>query len=188
MRKNEKNYIKKREEFNNIEKTVIGEYEYVNHIGYGSGTNQTEGKTNIIKYTPKTKEEDKQSDDEPVDLTKNQKSTSFMFITSLQITKNNYYEIVLFGRRRWKIENQGFKAQKSKVLNIEHCYTFDSNGTKAHYYFIQIAHLLLTILYYGSSIIKKLKESKVEISNLIYQELLKIQKLDLDQGFQIRLD
>ena len=176
------------EEFNNIEKTVIGEYEYVNHIGYGSGTNQTEGKTNIIKYTPKTKEEDKQNDDEPVDLTKNQKSTSFMFITSLQITKNNYYEIVLFGRRRWKIENQGFKAQKSKVLNIEHCYTFDSNGTKAHYYFIQIAHLLLTILYYGSSIIKKLKESKVEISNLIYQELLKIQKLDLDQGFQIRFD
>ena len=176
------------EEFNNIEKTVIGEYEYVNHIGYGSGTNQTEGKTNIIKYTPKTKEEDKQSDDEPVDLTKNQKSTSFMFITSLQITKNNYYEIVLFGRRRWKIENQGFKAQKSKVLNIEPCYTFDGNGTKAHYYFIQIAHLLLTILYYGSSIIKKLKESKVEISNLIYQELLKIQKLDLDQGFQIRFD
>ena len=51
--------------------------------------------------------------------------------------------------------------------------------------FIQIAHLLLTILYYGSSIIKK---SKVEISNLIYQELLKIQKLDLDQGFQIRFD
>ncbi|MCI9280091.1 MAG: hypothetical protein HFJ02_04765 [Bacilli bacterium] len=111
-----------------------------------------------------------------------------MFITSISITKNNYEEVVLFGRRRWKVENHGFKSQKSKVLIIEHCYTFSSNGTKAHYYFVQIAHLLLTILYYGSSIIKKLKETNVEISHLIYLELIKIQEMDLEQGFQIRFD
>lgn len=175
------------EEFNSIEKITFDEYEYVNDIGFGSGTKQSEGITNIIRFISNNVE-NKEQVDNSVELTKKLNSTSFMFITSLHITKNNYKEIVLFGRRRWKIENQGFKAQKSKVLNIEHCYTFNSNGTKAHYYFIQIAHLLLTILYYGSSIIKKLKESKVEISNLIYQELLKIQKLDLDQGFQIRFD
>lgn len=175
------------EEFNSIEKTTFDEYEYINDIGFGSGTKQSEGTTNIIKFTPNKVENNEQAEDS-VELTKKLNSTTFMFITSLHITKNNYKEIVLFGRRRWKIENQGFKAQKSRVLNIEHCYTFNSNGTKAHYYFIQIAHLLLTILYYGSSIIKKLKESKVEISNLIYQELLKIQTLDLDQGFQIRFD
>lgn len=175
------------EEFNNIEKTTFDEYEYINDIGFGNGTKQSEGVTNIIKFTPKKVESNKQNDDS-VDLTKKLNGTSFMFITSIHITKNNYKEIVSFGRRRWKIENQGFKAQKSKVLNIEHCYTFNSNGTKAHYYFIQIAHLLLTILYYGSSIIKKLKETKVEISNLIYQELIKIQELDLGQGFQIRFD
>ena len=175
------------EEFNSIEKTTFDEYEYVNDIGFGCGTKQSEGVTNIIKFTPKKAENNEQVDDS-VDLTKNLNCVSFMFITSLHITKNNYKGMVLFGRRRWKIENQGFKAQKSRVLNIEHCYTFDSNGTKAHYYFIQIAHLLLTILYYGSSIIKKLKETKVEISNLIYQEIIKIQKLDLDQGFQIRFD
>ena len=175
------------EEFNSIEKITFDEYEYVNDIGFGSGTKQSEGITNIIRFIPNNVE-NKEQVDNSVELTKKLNSTSFMFITSLHITKNNYKEIVLFGRRRWKIENQGFKAQKSKVLNIEHCYTFNSNGTKAHYYFIQIAHLLLTILYYGSSIIKKLKESKVEISNLIYQELLKIQKLDLVQGFQIRFD
>lgn len=167
------------EEFNSIEKITFDEYEYVNDIGFGSGTKQSEGITNIIRFISNNVE-NKEQVDNSVELTKKLNSTSFMFITSLHITKNNYKEIVLFGRRRWKIENQGFKAQKSKVLNIEHCYTFNSNGTKAHYYFIQIAHLLLTILYYGSSIIKKLKESKVEISNLIYQELLKIQKLDLD--------
>lgn len=158
------------EEWKIVEKNTYDEYEYVNDIGFGCGTTETEGATNIIKYTSKSNK------------------TNFMFITSIPITKNNYEEIVLFGRRRWKIENQGFKSQKSKILNIEHCYTFSSNGTKAHYYFIQIAHLLLTILYYGSSIIKKLKETNVEISHLIYLELLKIQELDLDQGFQIRFD
>ena len=87
------------------------EYEYVNNIGFGCGTTETEGITNIIKYTSKNNK------------------TNFMFITSIPITKNNYAEIFLFGRRRWKIENQGFKSQKSKILNIEHCYIFSSNGT-----------------------------------------------------------
>lgn len=176
------------EEFNAIEKNTYDEYEYVNNIGFGSGTKESEGTTNIIRYTPSKVEEVLSDENTVIDLTQKLNETTFMFITSLKITKNNYKEIVLFGRRRWKIENQGFKSQKSKVLNIEHCYTFSSDGTKAHYYFIQIAHLLLTILYYGSSIIKKLKESKTEISNLIYLELIKIQELDLDQGFQIRFD
>ncbi len=175
------------EEFKVIEKKVLNEYEYVNNIGFGSGTKESEGATNMIRYIT-CKDEKNEEEESVIDLSYVEKEKTFIFITSLKITKENYKEIVLFGRRRWKIENQGFKDQKGKVLNIEHCYTFDSNGTKANYYFIQIAHLLLTILYYGSSIIKKLKESKVEISNLIYLELQKIQKLDLDQGFQIRFD
>ena len=174
------------EEFDTVEKTTFNEYEYVNDIGFGSRTKNTEGSTNVIRYT--SNGENSEQKDILIDLSHNINGSTFMFVTSLKITKSNYKEIVLVGRRRWKIENQGFKAQKSRVLNIEHCYTFDSNGMKANYYFIQIAHLLLTILYYGSSIIKKLKETKVEISNLIYQELIKIQELNLAQGFQIRFD
>lgn len=174
------------EEFDTVEKTTFNEYEYMNDIGFGSGTKNTEGSTNVIRYT--SNGENSEQKDILIDLSHNINGSTFMFVTSLKITKSNYKEIVLVGRRRWKIENQGFKAQKSRVLNIEHCYTFDSNGMKANYYFIQIAHLLLTILYYGSSIIKKLKETKVEISNLIYQELIKIQELNLAQGFQIRFD
>lgn len=154
------------EEFENIDKMLIGKYEYVNDIGYGSGTKNSEGKTNIIRLT--------------------EENRNFMFITSFKINNNNYEKIVIYGRNRWKIENQGFKAQKGNILNIEHCYTFDSNGTKAHYFFIQIAHLLLTILYYGSSIVKKLKETKTGISFIVLLELTKIQDLNLNQGFQMR--
>lgn len=175
------------EEFKKIDKIVKGEYEYVNNIGFGSGTKNTEGITNIIHYHPEKEEENKLETGE-IDEVIMTKSQDFKFITSLNINEDNYEEIVMFGRRRWKIENQGFKDQKGKVLNITHGYTFDSNGTKAHYYFIQIAHLLLTLLYYGSSIIKKLKTSKVEISFRLLEEFRKIQDMNLDKAIQIRFD
>ena len=177
------------EEFKVIEKTVIENYEYVNFIEFGSGTKKTEGQTNIIKYICPPKQTVKNSS-KPIDTAIITGGTEFTYITSLKITNANYAEIVLFGRRRWKIENQGFKDQKSRVLNIEHCYTFDNDGTKVNYYFIQIAHALLTILYYGSAIIKQLHETKVEVASLLYQAMIKYQPLDLglDQGFQIRFD
>jgi hypothetical protein len=157
-----------KEKVEEIENDIKKEYEYVNEIGYGSGTKKTEGKTNIISF------KDKES--------------TFMYVTSFKIDKSNYREISIFGRRRWKIENQGFKSQKSEVLNIEHIYTFDNNGTKVNYLFIQLAHTLMTLLYYGSSIIKKLKETKVEVANLLYLSLIHEQELKLENSIQIRFD
>ena len=174
------------EEFINIEKNINGNYEYVNDLGFGSGTKASEGKVNIIKYTEEKEEINK--NEKTVETAIITTGSEFMFVTSLTINNNNYKEIVLFGRRRWKIENQGFKEQKSRVLNMEHIYTFDNNGTKVNYYFIQFAHTLLTLLYYGSTIIKKLKETKIEISNLLYQALLKEQQLNLENTIQIRFD
>ena len=176
------------EEFTRIEKNIIGDYEYVNDIGFGSGTKASEGKTNIIKYTCIKEKATVSKQESLVDTTITANATEFIYITSLKITKNNYEEIVVFGRRRWRIENQGFKEQKSRVLNIEHCYTFDNNGTQVHYYFIQFAHTLLTLLYYGSTIIKKLKETKVEVVNLLYQALIRVQELNLENTIQIRFD
>ena len=176
------------EEFKNIPKTIKGDYEYVNNIGYGSGTKATEGTTNLIRFVCHDKDSEQTEEYETVDKTAISKGTEFMFITSLKINKDNYQEIVVFGRRRWKIENQGFKAQKSKILNIGHAYTYDSNGIKANYLFIQYAHTLLTILFYGSAIIKRLKESNIEICHLLYEALLKPQELSLENSIQIRFD
>jgi len=177
------------EEFMGIEKNVLGDYEYVNDLGFGSGTKASEGKTNIIKHVVrrdgKAKGDEK---DSPVEIAMSVDETVFVYVTSIRITKGNHQEIVAFGRMRWRIENQGFKEQKSRVLNIGHCYTFDNNGTKAHYYFIQFAHTLLTLLYYGSSMIKKLRETKIEVASLLYQALIREQDLNLENTIQIRLD
>ena len=160
------------EEFESLEKEMEKEtekeYEYVNSVGYGNGTKQTEGITNIIRYK--------------------EKDSTFMYITSLKIDNNNYKEVVQIGRARWKIENQGFKSQKSDILDISHIYTFDNNGTKVNYYFIQFAHTLLTLLFYGSIIIKKLKETNVEVVSLLYQSAISELDLNLENTLQIRFD
>ena len=176
------------EEFKKIEKTIKGDYEYVNKIGYGSGTKASEGITNIIRFVCHDKDTEHIEQDETVDKAFLSKGREFMFITSLTINKDTYQDIVVFGRRRWKIENQGFKTQKSKILNISHAYTYDSNGLKVNYLFIQYAHTLLNILFYGSAIIKRLKESNIEISRLLYEASLKPQDLSLENSIQIRFD
>ena len=97
--------------------------------------------------------------------------TNFSYVTSLEITSKNKSEIVSLGRRRWKIENKGFKEQKSDVLNITHIYTKNCNGTKNIYLLIQFAHTILNLLNYGNVLILGLMTTKNEVSDLIRKTL-----------------
>lgn len=45
---------------------------------------------------------------------------------------NPLEELLSLGRRRWKIENKGFKEQKSEILNITHIYTKNCNTLKIY--------------------------------------------------------
>jgi len=156
------------EEWNNINKMTIDKYSFVNELGFGSGTKITEGSTNVISL----KENDK----------------TFMFITSIHITKNNMRDIVTFGRRRWKIENQGFKDQKKGVLNIEHITSKDFLFTRNNYLLIQFAHTLLTLLNHGNVLIKSLRETKKGISDILKTSLTHFSiPLNLNKIIQLRL-
>ena len=106
----------------------------------------------------------------------------------MKITKKNKEEIVVLGRRRWKIENKGFRDQKSGVLNISYIYTKDCNGTKNTYLIIQFAHTFLNLLNYGSILIKELKNTLKKVSSLIKDELTKFNNpLNCNQLIQLRL-
>ena len=61
------------------------------------------------------------------------------------------------GRRRWKIENEGFNEQKNGTYCISHLCSRNENGLKIHYYFIQIAHILRQLLENGSKLVKEMK-------------------------------
>jgi len=159
-------------------KIIDDNYQYQNEVIYGELENKEFYTVNVISY------DEKKIDEETGEIT----ITNFTFITSLYITKNNKEEIVKLGRKRWKIENKGFKDQKSGVLNISHIYTKNCNGTKNTYLLIQFAHTLLNLLNYGDVLIKSLSTTLKEVSHLILVELTSHTKpLNLNCSIQLRL-
>jgi len=87
----------------------------------------------------------------------------FRFITNIRITAKNHGEIVASGRRRWKIENQGFNTQKNHGYNMQHLFSHDFNAMKNHYYLIQIAHMISQLF---ESRFQLLREGKLTIKHL----------------------
>ena len=165
------NSIKK--DFENF-KIIENDYQYQNQIIYGDLENNEYYTVNVISYN----EFDK----------KKNTTTNFSYITSLEINSKNKEAIIKLGRQRWKIENKGFKEQKSDVLNISHIYTKDCNGTKNTYLLIQFAHTLLNLLNYGNILIKSLKTTKKEVSTLIKNLLTSFKlNLNLNRSIQLRL-
>lgn len=120
----------------------------------------------------------------------NNKTTVFNYVTNLNINDNNIEEIVCLGRRRWKIENEGFNEQKNGVYAISHLSSRNNNAIKVHYLLIQFAHLFRQLLEWGSLIIKDLKMTKKEISFLITHLLISSTLIisNLELNFQLRFD
>ena len=140
-------------------------YEYVTGIDY------QENKVNVIKYV----------DDK--------KKTEFVYITDLNITNKNIEETIYIGRKRWKIENEGFNIQKNRTFDIGHLYSKDTTAIKVHYLMIQIAHIIRQLLDNGIKEIKELKLKLKEISQIITKELIStIINLMVHRKVQLRFD
>ena len=155
-----------------------GNYEYQNEIIFGDLKDKEFYTVNVISYNEESIDEE----------TGEVAITNFSYVTSLKITSKNKEEIISLGRRRWKIENKGFKEQKSDILNITHIYTKNSQGTKNIYLLIQFAHTLLNLLNYGDVLIIDLNTTKNEVSALIKKALTSIkQNLNLNRKIQLRL-
>ena len=163
--------------FNEI-KIIDQDYEYQNEIIFGDLKNKDFYTLNVISY------DEESVDEETGEIT----ITNFSFVTSLHITSKNKNDLVLLGRRRWKIENKGFKEQKSDILNIKHIYTKRCEGTKNLYLLIQFAHTFLNLLNYGDILIIDLNTTKNEVSDLIKHALTStIIHLNLNRKIQLRL-
>lgn len=159
-------------------KIINGNYEYQNEIIFGDLKDNKFYTLNVISY------DEEQLNEETGEIT----TTNFSFVTSLKITNKNKEQLVLLGRRRWKIENKGFKEQKSDILNITHIYTKNCNGTKNIYLLIQFAHTILNLLNYGNILIVGLNTTKNEVSDLIKKALTStILNLNLNRLIQLRL-
>lgn len=117
---------------------------------YRNGMEKISGKEqifNVLQYTreaqlngdPIPAVESESSDDEE---DQNVEPTKFMWVTNLDITEQNVQELTRLGRNRWRIENEGFNAQKRGVFKLEHLCSRNPNGMKIHFLLTQIADLL----------------------------------------------
>ena len=129
---------------------------------------------NVIKYIEK----------------KNNKEITFRYITNLIVNNYNIKEIVTLGRKRWKIENEGFYTQKHRTFNITHLNSRNDTAMKNHYFFIQIAHVIRQLLEQGNILTKSLNLKIKEVSYFLLHTLTsKTSNLDnLNNKFQLRFD
>lgn len=124
-----------------------------------------------------------------VETTKN-KTTIFRYISNLDIDNHNIRKVVELGRRRWKIENEGFYTQKHRTFNICHLNSRNENSMKCHYFFIQFAHTIRQLLEQGNLLTKSLKLKIKEVSTNLFK-MLTSKTTDLNEvnkNFQLRFD
>ena len=121
---------------------------------------------------------------------KNNKTTSFHYVTNLEVNDRNIKKIVMLGRNRWKIENQGFYNQKHRIFDITHLNSRNDTAMKNHYFFIQFVHVIRQLLEKGNLLTKSLKLKIKEVSETLLNTLTStISDLnDLETNFQLRFD
>ena len=146
---------------------VEGNIEYQNGILFGDFD------VNLIYYTEKKISSDGE-----------ERITEFAWITSIKITKGNAKKIVQAGRKRWKIENQGFNRQKHWQGNIEHACSWNERAQKNHYLMEQIADFIKQLyeyFYLKKNEIRKLQKNiSSELLASFDQQLTKTEDIEVD--------
>ena len=113
------------EEYEKIpEKGTSGHAEFINDIDYNGKP------VNMLRFW-----EEKIVSGEAV-------RTDFQWLTSIRITRNNAEKTAGAGRKRWKIENEGFNRQKNWQGDITHACSHDATAMKNHYLMTQISDMV----------------------------------------------
>jgi len=99
------------------------------------------------------------------------KKVRFVWITNLNINKNNIVKIAKGARLRWKIENEGFNVQKNRGFNLEHPYSQNEIAMKNFYLLLQIACIISQIMEKGSLLRQKIVKDFGSVTGLFEQLL-----------------
>lgn len=114
---------------------------YVNHVEEVAGKTEV---MNVYEYQY---------------INKDNELVEFQWVSSLELSKKNLEEMILAGRGRWKIENEGFNNQKNGLYRIEHINSQNSNAMKNHYLFTQIADILMQLYIAWNPLIEEIGQS-----------------------------
>ena len=145
---------------------------YANHVEEVAGKSEV---MNVYEYEYEAKDKDG-----------NKQKIRFQWVTSLELSDKNIEEMVLAGRGRWKIENEGFNNQKNGIYQIEHLNSRNSNAMKNHYLFTQISDILMQLYLAWNPFIKELGQSIKNTSSRLLESFRRQTVTDEDVSYTQR--
>lgn len=120
----------------------------------------------------------------------------FAWISDLPVRRDTVVELAnQGGRKRWTIENRGFRDQKHQDYRLEHPYSTHPIALKNYYYLLQITHTLMQLLVRGRlagafrRTIRSLRNLFRRMAESFLHELIPAEAVDpvLLSSIQIRL-
>lgn len=129
------------------EKEASGRAEFINDIDYNGKP------VNMLRFF-----EEKIVNGEAV-------RTDFQWLTSIRITKKNAEKIAGTGRKRWKIENEGFNRQKNWQGDITHACSHNATAMKNHYLMTQISDMVKQLYEWFCLKAREIKKKQKNISS-----------------------
>lgn len=112
--------------------------------------------------------------------------TRFCWVSSIELCKRNIEEMILAGRGRWKIENEGFNNQKHGIYRIEHLNSKNSNAMKNHYLLTQISDILMQLYIAWNPYIRELKQTIKNTSSELLESFRRLTVTDEDVSYIFR--
>src|ERR1022692_3501836 len=105
-------------------------------------------------------------------------TTPFVYLTHMEVGKNNIRDIALAGRNRWKIENEGFNTQKNGGYDLEHKYSRSTFACFKNYYqCLQIAHMINQLAAHTQNIVDMLDANKKLTIKHLWKDLISVLKI-----------
>lgn len=89
----------------------------------------------------------------------------FQWLTDIEITEKNAIAIAGAGRKRWKMENEGFNTQKNLRYDLEHANSQNWNAIKNHYLITQITDIFRQLYVYRELKKSGIKKTEKNISS-----------------------
>ena len=87
----------------------------------------------------------------------------FTYITNVPQSNDNVVQTADSGRMRWKIENEGFNAQKNLGYELEHKFSRKSFIAMQNYYqCLQVAHIINQLVERTKQVVELLREHSQE--------------------------
>ena len=115
-------------------------------------------------------------------------TTEFQWLSGIRITKGNAEKMAETGRKRWKIENEGFNRQKNWQGSITHTCSWDDQAQKNHYLMAQISDFVKQLYEYyyleKNGIKKKQKNISSDLLASFGRQLTKEDIFPVDENTQ----